>query len=268
MICNALGYTHQGYKKHEKRLFEKHSEEIEIMKEVLKIKHQMPNIGVRKIKYMLSKEGYEIGRDRLFELLSIHGLLVPTKTRKIYTSASDYINQEYSNLLKDLSITRPNQIWVCDITYIRKELGFNYLYLVTDYYSRKILGYCLSETLESKNCLNALKKAMKNVDSSQGIIHHSDHGTQYVCNSYINFLKENGFRISLTGPNHCYDNAVAERVNNTLKNEFGLGRNFHSHKELEHSCHESVKIYNDVRPHLALNYNVPNDVYGIHIVDN
>jgi len=268
LICRSLGYTHQGYKKHEKRLFEKHSEEIEIMREVYSIKHKMPNIGVRKIQYLLMEKGYKVGRDRLFELLSINGLLVRPKKRKKYTSASSYANNRYSNLLEDLKIDRPNKAWVCDITYIRTISGFSYLYLVTDYFSRKTLGYHLSKNLESENCLITLKKALKQVDTSENIIHHSDHGAQYVSNKYLEFLNKKGFRISLTGPNHCYDNAVAERVNNTYKNEFGLGRVFHSDKDLEQACKQAVHIYNNERPHLALYYNVPSEVYKTHIVDN
>lgn len=263
-----MGYTHQGYKKHEKILLEKKLNDCEILRKVKEIRCIMPKIGVRKLKYMLSEEGLYIGRDRLFNLLSLNGLLVKRHYRKKYLSMPGYSSDKYNNLLRDLKIDKINQVWVSDITYIRMSSGFNYLYLVTDYYSRKIVGYCLSENLEAKNCITALKVALKDVKSSKGIIHHSDHGVQYVSKNYIDFLNKKGFKISLTGENHCYDNSVAERVNNTLKHEFGLANVFTSTNILKEACCEGIKIYNNIRPHQSLHYDVPNNVYNSNIVGN
>jgi len=228
----------------------------------------MPKIGVRKMKSMLSEKGLYIGRDNLFQLLSINGLLVEKKTRKKYLSASSNINRCYNNLLKDLVIDRVDQVWVCDITYIRLLNRFCYLYLVTDYYSRKIVGYCISDNLKAENCLAALKMALKGAKNPKGIIHHSDHGIQYISHTYTDYLLKKGFKISYTGENHCYDNAVAERVNNTLKHEFGLVKVFKSIAIFKEACIDSINIYNNYRPHNALNYNVPENVYNSNIVGN
>lgn len=268
MICGSLDYTRQGYRKHEKRLLEKRLNEVEILKEVKQIKCIMPKIGARKMKTMLSEKSLHIGRDHLFQLLSVNGLLVKKKNRKKYLSSSTNINKSYNNLLKNLVINRVDQVWVCDITYIRLLNKFCYLYLVTDYYSRKIVGYCVSDNLKAKNCLVALKMALKGAKNTKEIIHHSDHGVQYISHDYTEYLINKGFKISYTGENHCYDNAVAERVNNTLKHEFGLANVFKSIGIFKEACIDSINIYNNYRPHNALNSNVPENVYNSNIVDN
>lgn len=263
-----MGYTRQGYKKHENILLEKVLIESEVLRKVKEIRCIMPKIGVRKLKYLLSEENLYIGRDHLFDLLSLNGLLVKRHYRKKYLSIPGNSRDKYDNLLENLEINKVNQVWVCDITYIRMSKGFNFLYLVTDYYSRKVVGHCLSDNLEAKNCITALKVALKGVKSSKGIIHHSDHGAQYVCKDYVNFLNKKGFVISLTGKNHCYDNSVAERVNNTLKHEFGLANVFTSTYILKEACSDGIRIYNEIRPHKSLDYVVPSNVYNSNIVGN
>lgn len=160
-----------------------------------------------------------------------------------------------------MSLSLPNQVWVSDITYIRTVNGFCYLALITDMYSRKIVGYDISNSLELAGCLRALQKALRQSGGVKGLIHHSDRGIQYCSNQYVNELKKKKINISMTEENHCYENAIAERVNGILKDEFYLDQNFFDVKHAQRAAKSAIKLYNELRLHLSLNYKTPEMVY-------
>jgi putative transposase len=153
---------------------------------------------------------------------------------------------------------------VSDITYVATEDGFAYLALVTDLFSRRIIGYDLCATLAVEGALRAFNMAVNHAGGPQainGLIHHSDHGIQYVCHAYRNRLQQCGVKLSMGEVGNCYDNAVAERVNGILKIEYGLDDCFVSHHHARQATREAIWLYNHERPHLSLNYNKPHDVY-------
>ncbi|MGB5362127.1 MAG: IS3 family transposase, partial [Aureibaculum sp.] len=173
-----------------------------------------------------TKADLKVGRDTLFNILRKHQMLTLRKKYSARKTNSLHRFYKYKNIIKDLDITRPNQVWASDITYIRTVKGFCYLELITDMYSRKIVGYDLSDSLELKGCVRALNKAIYQSKNIKQLIHHSDRGIQYCSNVYTQILKRNKIDISMTEENHCYENAIAERVNGILKDEFYLDQVF------------------------------------------
>lgn len=171
--------------------------------------------------------------------------------------------RKYKNIIKDVKVTKPNQVWVSDITYIRTIKGFCYLALITDMYSRKIVGYDISDSLELKGCERALNKALYQAQDTTGLIHHSDRGIQYCSNVYTQILKRNNITISMTEDNHCYENAVAERVNGILKDEFYLDQTFDNLAQAKNATKNAINLYNQIRLHLSLDYKTPNMVYKL-----
>ncbi len=168
---------------------------------------------------------------------------------------------KYKNIIKDLEVTRPNQVWVSDITYIRTIKGFCYLALITDMHSRKIVGYDISNSLELKGCVRALNKALYQTKNINRLIHHSDRGIQYCSNQYTQILKRKKIDISMTEENHCYENAIAERVNGILKDEFYLDQTFTDVAHAKRATKNAINLYNEIRLHLSLDFKTPNMVY-------
>jgi transposase InsO family protein len=162
-----------------------------------------------------------------------------------------------------MEVNKPNQVWAADITYIRTLNGFCYLALITDMYSRKIVGYDLSDSLELNGCVRALKKALYQTKSIKGLIHHSDRGIQYCSNVYTKILKIKKINISMTEENHCYENALAERVNGILKDEFYLDQTFMNIEHAKRAAKNAIKLYNQIRLHLSLDFKTPNMVYKL-----
>lgn len=209
----------------------------------------------------MSKEDISVGRDKFFMLLKEHDLLV--KRRKKGTRTT-YSNHEYAvspNRIKKLSVTAKDQVFVSDITYLRLEKRFYYLFLMTDLYSRKIVGYYLSDNLKHDGALKALAMALRGVKNSKGIIHHSDRGCQYCCHEFIKQLNKRGMLSSMTDESHCYQNAVAERVNGILKDEFFLDSVFPNKWSMQSAVKQAILVYNNVRLHYSLGLNTPNSVY-------
>jgi len=200
---------------------------IQIVKQRRK---SLPREGVRKLKVSLdhefNKASLKVGRDTLFNILRKYNMLTLRKKPSYKTTNSYHRFYKYKNIIKDLQINRPNHVWVSDITYIRTVKGFCYLALITDVYSRKIVGWDLSNSLELSGCVRALNKALYKAKNIQGLIHHSDRGIQYCSYQYTQILKRNNIAISMTEENHCYENALAERVNGILKDEFYLDQTF------------------------------------------
>jgi len=262
LICNTLGFSRQAYYKRELMEPCKQEKVEQVWNEVLEIRAKLPNLGVRKLHRKMTTK---IGRDALFHLLRDRGMLSRLRAVRIVTTNSKHARQVYPNLIKDVKVTAPNQVWVSDITYLSTLEGFCYLALVTDIFSRRIMGYHLSTSMDKSLPLEALKKAFLFAGKPQGLIHHSDKGSQYCSREYIEYLDSNGFSISMTGPNHCYDNAVAERVNGILKYEFELKLVQANPKAAKNLVANSVLLYNTYRPHLALAYKTPQAVYDEHV---
>ncbi|MBL87741.1 MAG: transposase [Winogradskyella sp.] len=227
----------------------------------------MPREGVRKLKISLKndfdKANLKVGRDTLFNILRKHNMLITRKKPSFKTTNSLHRFYKYKNSIKDLKIDRPNQVWVSDITYIRTVRGFCYLALITDLYSRKIVGYDISNSLELNGCVRALNKAIYQAKNSNGLIHHSDRGIQYCSNKYTQILKRNNIKISMTEENHCYENAIAERVNGILKDEFYLDQTFDSVQHAKRATKSAINLYNQIRLHVSLDYKTPNMVYKL-----
>ena len=199
----------------------------------------------------------------MFNVLRKHQMLTLRKKYSSRTTNSLHRFYKYKNIIKDVKITRPNQVWVSDITYIRTVKGFCYLALITDMYSRKIVGYDLSDSLELNGCVRALKKALYQAKNTKGLIHHSDRGIQYCSNVYTLILQRNKIDISMTEENHCYENAIAERVNGTLKDEFYLDQTFSNINHAKRTTKNAINLYNKIRLHLSLNFKTPNMVYKL-----
>jgi len=209
------------------------------------------------------ERGIKLGRDKLFDILREMDMLVKRKRSYVKTTNSYHKFHKYNNLIKDLIINRPNQVWVSDITYIRLTQGHCYLALITDAYSRKMIGYDISNSLELAGCLRALKMALWHVRLGQGLIHHSDRGLQYCSNQYVEQLQKHNIQISMTEENHCYENAMAERANGILKDEFYLDQNFLTVELAKKTCDNAIRIYNTKRLHLSLGYKTPNEVFKV-----
>ena len=215
----------------------------------------MPRIGTRKLYYILreefEREEIKVGRDKLFEILRSNRLLITKRKRYIQTTNSKHWLKKYSNLIKGLEIDRPEKLWVSDITYVRTDDGFCYLTMITDAYSRKIVGYSINKTLGTEGTIEALKMAIKNRRRSEELIHHSDRGLQYCSKEYVELLEKHKIKISMTEQSDPYENALAERMNRTIKEEFLIIEKFKDYQILKKTVAESVDIYNTERPHLS-----------------
>jgi transposase InsO family protein len=239
-------------------------EEQLILHEVRLIRGRQPRVGCRKLTLTLQDRGFNIGRDRLFDILRENHMLVKRRKRGPMTTYSKHWLHKYTNLVKGVQLTGPNQVFVSDITYLRLKGGFCYLSLVTDAWSHKIVGWDLSDSLCVKGAIRALKMALKDVKHPEGLIHHSDRGIQYCCQEYVNILKKHHVLISMTEENHCYENAIAERVNGILKDEFFLNETLSSFTVAKELTRESINTYNHERLHMSLNYKIPADIHQIY----
>lgn len=264
-LCDIVGMSRQNY--YRERRFRKRRmiDEQRIIELVRNERQIQPRLGCRKLLHMLGSEfiaaGAKIGRDRLFNVLRRHKLLISKRRSRPRTTDSGHGMRVYKNLFKDTVLTSPGQAFVSDITYIDTYEGFMYLSLVMDAYSRAIVGWDCSDSLESIGAMRALGNAIKFGSAVPGCIHHSDRGCQYASGGYVSKLQANGFRISMTEENHCYENASAERLNGILKEEYGLGRKFLSKGDVKRAVIEAIELYNFRRPHQALGYQVPMAVY-------
>lgn len=266
--CRHYGISRQAYYKQLSREQAMH-ERDEVVVELVRTKRvQQPRIGTRKLHYLLrgsfAERGIKLGRDGLFDLLRRSRLLVPTRRAYHKTTDSHHRFRKHPNLLKDgpqkITPDRAEEVWVADITYIPTREKFVYLSLVTDAYSRKIMGYHVHGNLQTEEVSRALTMAIKGRQTRAKLIHHSDRGIQY-CSSYYQQIHEKyGITCSMTDGYDCYQNALAERVNGILKNEFLLQtpRNL---EEATKMIKESIHIYNHERPHLALKYKTPDAVH-------
>lgn len=263
MFCELFGYSKQAYYKH--RTYRKISdtEIVQLRESVLALRRQMPRLGVRKLYHLLQKQGsIHVGRDKLFSLLRNEGLLVYKKRKYTVTTNSKHWLRKYPNLAKRIHLQRPEQLWVSDITYIDTLDGNAYLHLVTDAYSKQIMGYELCDNMEASSTLKALKMALSRRKYKKAdLIHHSDRGLQYCSRIYTDCLIQNGIAISMTENGDPYENAIAERINGILKEEFGLSDKFENILQAKELTSQSVGIYNQLRPHLSCSMLTPSQMH-------
>ena len=264
-MCRYFGISRTAYYKSEHRSERALSEEEIVLELVRSIRSEMPRLGGRKLYHLLHDDLQslgKIGRDKFFALLGKNGLLVEHKRSYTKTTNSFHHYRRWTNLLNSQELTRSNQAWASDITYLRTVGGFVYLFLITDLYSRKIVGWSLSRSLSVEGSIEALKMALRSRDNKQQrLIHHSDRGIQYCCHAYVELLQKNDILISMTEDNHCYENSKAERVNGILKDEFYLDSTFNNMEQALSTVRSAVKIYNERRPHWALQLRTPHQVH-------
>jgi transposase InsO family protein len=265
-LCKLFGRTYQAY--HQQRRREERavfSGEL-VGRQVLAVRKEQKRIGGRKLYYLMSgflaEHRLKMGRDAFFDLLRGHGLLVKRRrTRKPRTTLSCWWLKRYANLAKDMAPERANRLWVSDITYIRVRKGFYYLSLITDAYSRKIVGYHVSEDLAAAGCVAALMMALEANPKRSGLVHHSDRGVQYYSNAYMRTLGPK-IRISMTEKSDPLENAIAERVNGILKQEL-LDEGYQSIAEARQKVAEAVDIYNNRRPHSSIGMLTPEQAHSL-----
>jgi transposase InsO family protein len=264
-VCAAHGVSRQAFYQHQKHRATERLKEEMVLQLVCQIRTRQPNIGVRKLYHLLTPEfekiGFQLGRDALFGLLRDHGLLIESSKRGHRTTYANHRFHRYPNRITHLSVDRIHRVFVADITYLQTLEGFVYLALITDLFSRKIVGFDVSESLSVEGALRACKMAIKPVNSTGMLIHHSDRGVQYCCHAYTQFLNSRGIQLSMTQDGDVYQNAVAERVNGILKIDFLLNKTFRSIHQAITCVKQSVSIYNNERPHLSLGYQTPQTVY-------
>lgn len=259
------GISRQAYYQAHKRALQQAAEDQLILQLVRGIRQQHPRMGCRKLRHKLGAQmaslGISRGRDAFFDLLRAHDLLVPVKRSPHRTTRSGLWH--FPNLLTNITLTRINQVWVADITYILTEQGHLYLALLTDAFSRFIVGSDLSASLAVEGSLRALHQATTNAGSENlsGLIHHSDHGVQYTALAYRDSLHDAGIRSSMGAVGNAYDNPLAERINGILKSEYLLDGLFVDFNQAAKAVSQAIYLYNFERPHLSLNYATPNDVY-------
>lgn len=249
-----------------RRLRQRRESDEGLILELVKRERQMqPRLGGRKLLYLLRADfeeaGVQIGRDRFFELLAERDLLVEPKAGTPRTTNSRHSLPVFGNLLEGRVVSAPNEVWVSDLTYIRTDEGFLYAALITDAYSRKIVGAHIGDNLEAEGCLLALDQALRALPKNKHPIHHSDRGCQYCCHEYVERLQASGLPVSMTQVMHCYENAQAERVNGILKQEYNLDQKFRTKSQAKTAFEQALWLYNYRRPHLRLNYRFPAEVH-------
>jgi transposase InsO family protein len=267
MFCELFGYSKQAYYKKKKSSSNTDELHHRWRSEVLSLRTSMPRLGTRKlhhlIKARIKSSHLKMGRDRLFTLLRHEGLLVERTKRHHITTNSKHWMRKYPNLTQSLVLTRPEQLWVADITYIATHEKEMYLHLVTDAYSKQIMGFELSCNMAAESTAKALKMGLrKRKYPNSQLMHHSDRGLQYCSAQYTGILKRRGITISMTENGDPYENAVAERINGILKTEFGLGETLQDIQQAREQTRESIAIYNAHRPHYSCDYLTPKAMHA------
>lgn len=264
--CQCYDMHRDAYYKLKGRLQKQDHLTNQVLKLVKEERIEQSRVGTVKLykalKGTFEMSGLKVGRDKLNDILKEHDMLVRRKKASCKTTDSYHRFHKYKNLVKDMAVTAPNQVWVSDITYIRTINGFCYLALITDMFSRKIVGYDINDSLELAGCLRTLKRAIKQARPKAGLVHHSDRGIQYCSNQYVDQLKKREIKISMTEESHCYENAIAERVNGILKDEFYLDQTFFSTRNASLATKNAIDIYNNKRLHISLGYKTPNMVFN------
>lgn len=238
---------------------------VKIIEATNTVRSVMPRTGTAKlykdIKPILEAQGLKYGRDKVHKVLKKNDLTIKPKKKYTVTTDSKHFFRKHKNLIKNLELTRPEQVFVNDITYIKIGNSHAYLFLVTDAYSKKIMGWTINFTMKVKDGKKAITMAHKNRRFNTPVIHHSDRGIQYCTPSYIEFTKKKNMITSMTEDAHVYENSIAERINGILKGEFGIDSGFGSLKEARSVIANVIFIYNNQRRHMSLHYLTPNFVH-------
>ena len=237
-------------------------QEAQLLTAVQAERKVLPRLGTRKLHYLLRQQGLQCGRDKLFKLLGEEKMLILPHKRYVQTTNSRHWLRRYPNIAKEATVTAPEQLWVSDITYLKTTEGNCYLNLVTDAWSRKIVGYAVADNMEAASMIAAYRMALKEKQNKQvSTIHHSDRGLQYCSDVYVSLSQQHKCRISMTENGDPYENALAERMNRTLKEEFGLGEVIKTRQQAYQLVKEAVYLYNHKRPHSSLNYQTPEQIH-------
>ena len=258
------GIDRQVYYRSIKRSKIRIDKALQVVELVEVIRLKMPKLGGKKLYFMLKEQlnVLKIGRDRFFDILRANHLLIIPKKSYHITTNSHHRFRKHKNLVLDYSITKPNQVWVADITYIGSRKNPSYLSLITDAYSKKIMGHYVADNLNTESSLMAFKMALKNNRSgTESLIHHSDRGLQYCSNEYQRVLEKHRLKCSMTQNSDPYENAVAERINGILKQEFSINKHDVETKLRRKIVDESIEIYNRMRPHFSNHYLTPNQMH-------
>lgn len=263
--CRLLGYTRQAYYKRCAVVEDRAIGAELVLQEVARIRSVQRRVGVRKLHHMMSEFTREhkvtMGRDALYDLLREHSMLVRLRRRKHpRTTFSAFWMKRYPNLAREFIPESCNQLWVSDITYVRVREGFCYLSLVTDAYSRKIVGYHLSGDLSANGPVTALRMALRSNPDRKGLIHHSDRGLQYYSSAFMKLIGSR-IRVSMSEKSDPLENAIAERVNGILKQEL-LAKSFSSFADAKRQIDFAVNIYNNLRPHLSVDMLTPAEAHA------
>jgi transposase InsO family protein len=264
MLCRRAGISRQGYYQGLRAYRARLQSEEKVLELVRAQRARHPRLGTRKLQRLLrgefTRRSVKIGRDKLFEVLRAHNLLVPKRKRR-GPRTTDGARTWWKNILDTAPIEAPHRGWVADISYLHTMEGFCYMALISDVYSRKIVGWDVSESLELEGALSALNMALASLPPGKTPIHHSDRGSQYRSKAYTRRLQNAGCSISMTEEDHCAENAQAERVNGILKGEYYLDMVFRDAGQAKKAVQAAIKLYNQERPHLSLNYQCPEQVH-------
>jgi len=262
--CTLFGIDRQVYYRKIKRRKKRQSNASKVVSMVLEIRKTMPRIGAKKLYFLLNNElkQLKIGRDKFINILRANHLLIIPKRSYHITTNSHHRFRKHQNQILDLQIKRPEQVWVSDITYIGKRENPCYLSLVTDAYSKKIMGFNVADNMNTESSLIALKNAVKQIkDKGLSLIHHSDRGLQYCANEYQKLLDKSDIKCSMTQNSDPYENAVAERINGILKQEFDIDKHNQNLPIMKQIVKEAVEIYNNKRPHYSNYMLTPNQMH-------
>lgn len=264
-LCGLFGYSRQAFYKQQHLQIIEQSRDGLILQQVLQIRNEQPRCGTRKLLIMLQpflkKQGMQIGRDVFFELLAKNKLLIRKRKRSTHTTNSKHFFRRYPNLVAHFTPLHAHELWVADITYIPMKERFAYLYLITDAYSRKIVGFHVSDDMRVSSAIVALQKAIDQKPADAIVIHHSDRGLQYCSSDYVALLNTHHARISMTQNGDPYENAMAERVNGILKSEL-ISESYSDLKAAMQHIARCITVYNYKRVHSSLNWQIPDKVHS------
>lgn len=271
-LCRLLGITRQAYYQHFWQQEAAGIEDMLVLQEVINLRKDHRVMGGRKLyeklyPFLMSHQ-IKMGRDALFELLAANGLLVKKRRRRYITTWSNHWLRKWPNLIREMNVTTINQLWVSDITYWKVAGSYLYISLITDAYSHKVVGYHLAETLESVETIEALKMALKQLPASltHPLTHHSDRGVQYCSEQYVKLLQDNHIRISMTENGDPLENAIAERMNGILKEEYLKHDKPEDKEQARQQLDQAIRLYNEQRPHFSIGLLTPELVHSKNLL--
>jgi len=260
-LCGLFGKSRQAYYQQQNYNYKEVVKAEILLQMIAKERELMPRIGGRKLLHKLHPrlpQELSLGRDKFFDFLRDYNLLVRRKRHRVKTTNSNHWLFKYPNLIKGFVPDGPHQLWVSDITYIETAQGFVYLFLITDAYSRKVIGWSVGQSLEADHALAALYMALRQLPAGiRNVYHHSDRGVQYCSQKYVKVLKKNGFHISMTENGDPRENAIAERINGILKQEWLNEMKFKTKQEVSKQVGLIINIYNTERPHSSIEMLTP-----------